>query len=105
MATAAAWIFWIVIIGGFCWWAYGTDSGRKAMAEARVKRAQKKYPAPISAVGTKVEGAGLACPKCGGTQFKVQRKTSTKVAFGMASMLGNAKHVRCVTCGTRYLRG
>ena len=45
-----------------------------------------------------------ACPRCGGTQFKVQRKTSTKLMFGLASMLGNARWVRCVKCGTRYRR-
>jgi hypothetical protein len=58
----------------------------------------------ISQVGQKT-AAGLACPKCGGTQFKATRKTSTKLALGMASMLGQARWVTCVTCGTRYQRG
>ena len=57
----------------------------------------------LATVGARTP-AGLACPKCGGTQFKPARKTSTKVIFGAASMLGQAKWVRCVTCGERYRR-
>jgi hypothetical protein len=58
----------------------------------------------LTEVGDRTSGV-LACPRCGGTQFKVQRKTSTKLAFGLSSMLGNARWVRCVTCGQRYRRG
>ncbi|MFA5882218.1 MAG: hypothetical protein WDA60_00010 [Acidimicrobiia bacterium] len=55
-----------------------------------------KGPRPIT---------GGTCPKCGGTSFVVRRKRSTKLAFGLASMLGKAKHVECVTCGTLHKRG
>lgn len=45
------------------------------------------------------------CGKCNGTQFQPKRKTSTKLMFGVTSMLAQAKHVACVTCGTMYARG
>jgi hypothetical protein len=35
----------------------------------------------------------------------VRRRTSTKVFAGPAALLGQAKHVRCVTCGTEFDRG
>jgi hypothetical protein len=98
---------WVALIAvawiGLMIWRYGTASGKAFGARAEEMKADRK-PQPISAVGTET-AAGLACPKCGGTQFKVQRKLSTKLAFGAASMLGQARHVRCVTCGTQYQRG
>jgi hypothetical protein len=50
-------------------------------------------------------GGTPTCSKCGGTQFKAKRKTSTKVMFGVASLAGKAQHVECVVCGTMYKRG
>jgi len=67
----------------------------------------------ISDIGT-VSDAGLACPNCGGTQFKVKRSGKAKwgtaagvVAVGPLALLGLAKasQVKCVTCGTIYKRG
>lgn len=75
----------------------------RANAEAQAQR----FAVPtgkISVVGDTSTGA-LACPRCGGTSFKVRRRTSTKIVFGAASLLGQAKHVRCVTCGAEYDRG
>lgn len=75
------------------------SSGRQAGRERR-------EPPKISQAGVHGEGgAGLACPVCGGGEFKVARKVSTKLMFGAASLLGQARYVRCVTCGTRYRRG
>lgn len=55
----------------------------------------------ISKVG--VQGAGgLACPKCGGTQFKAKRSAGGKVGLGL---LAPKTRVKCVTCGAQYTRG
>jgi hypothetical protein len=43
------------------------------------------------------------CPRCGGTQFTA-RRTSTKVMFGVSSLIGKPKHVECEVCGARYVR-
>jgi hypothetical protein len=56
---------------------------------------------PISEAGDRGD-AGLACPKCGGTQFKAKRSAKGKVAAGL---LAPKTQVRCVTCGTTYRRG
>lgn len=61
----------------------------------------------ISEVGDQTAG-GLACPKCGGTQFKAKRsrlaKTVTVVSIvGVVAM--PKRWVKCVTCGTEYQRG
>ena len=97
-------VIFVVAVLGIAYWLVFTDSGKAAMAASR-RRKEAKKPKAISQVGVKSEAAGLACPKCGGTQFKAARKTSTKLAFGAASMLGQAHFVRCVTCGTRSRRG
>lgn len=85
----------------------GFTSQGKAVRDWWSKGRARNRQRTISQVGVKSAGtgAGLACPKCGGTQFKVRRRTSTKLAFGAMSLLGQAKHVRCVTCGTEYRRG
>jgi hypothetical protein len=99
----------VFIIAAF-YWFLGTDSGRNFRKQVKLaeesKGAKPKAP-PISRVGVKNSGrgTGLACPKCGGTQFKVGRKTSTKLLLGFASLLGQAKWVRCVTCGEQFRRG
>lgn len=80
-------------------------------------RQLRKGKAPISSVG-KAEGqAGLACPKCGGGQFKARRSTAARATIGAATVatgglagLGAAavtrqKQVQCVTCGAKYMRG
>lgn len=88
------------------WFLFRTPEGRAERAAARkaVVEDQARRRRPLSEVAERT-AAGLACPKCGGTQFKAARKTSTKLMFGAASMLGQAHFVRCVSCGTRYRRG
>lgn len=55
----------------------------------------------ISRVGVRSEVGGLACPQCGGTQFKAKRSKGAKIAAGL---LAPKRRVRCETCGTEYLR-
>lgn len=99
VAVLAVAIGWYLIRSG----AFG-EMGRSWKEGRAVGRERRVKPSKISEVGEQT-AAGLACPKCGGTQFKAGRKTSTKLAFGATSMLGQAHFVRCVTCGTRYRRG
>jgi hypothetical protein len=57
---------------------------------------------------------GLACPKCGGTQFKARRTAGDRtmialgtVTTGVGGILSAQKRqqkVQCVTCGTFYER-
>jgi hypothetical protein len=55
----------------------------------------------ISQVGVKSAG-GLACPKCGGTNFTAKRSVGGKVGLGL---LAPKTRVRCVTCGATFTRG
>lgn len=100
--TAVDVVFLVAIVSFLCW-RFFTPNGH-AFGVTAMERRKARQPKPISSVGEKT-AAGLACPKCGGTQFKTGRKTSTKLTFGASSMLGQAHFVRCVTCGTRYRRG
>ena len=61
---------------------------------------------PISQAGRKTE-AGLACPECGGTQFKAKRSGKAKLgAVALTPLvLAKAGQVKCVTCGAIYKRG
>lgn len=72
-----------------------------------------KGKARISEVGDKTD-AGLACPKCGGTQFKVKRSGMQKLGAlaaapitlgASAVILAKGTRVACVACGTVYKRG
>lgn len=87
---------WFVLIV----WRYATPSGQRW--SSRVD-AEKKTRAPkvLSTVGAPTV-QGLACPKCGGTQFTAHRSGRGKVTAGL---LARKSRVRCVTCGTDYLRG
>lgn len=103
--------------------AYLAEKARRAelARQRRVQAARQQKvdrgKVAISEVG-RVEGqAGLACPKCGGGQFKARRSTAarvgvatTTVATGGLAGLGAAavtkqKQVQCVTCGAKYMRG
>ena len=67
-----------------------------------------RVKAPISGVGDRSTGA-LACPKCGGTQFKAKRgkigKTVGVVTLGVGAVAVPKRWVKCETCGTEYQRG
>ena len=89
----------------------GTD--RQARVSARNQR-RLETAAPgdrvrvaISEVGQR-SAAGLACPKCGGTAFKAKRSKGAKLlAAPLAIVIAvmPKTRVKCVTCGTEYLRG
>jgi ssDNA-binding Zn-finger/Zn-ribbon topoisomerase 1 len=83
------------------------------LAAPPAPKAPPTHKQKISEAGDRTE-AGLACPKCGGLQFKVKRSTGRKLGAvaaapvtGLASMalLAKGTQVRCVTCGTVYKRG
>lgn len=79
---------------------------RRKAAQRRAAKVAKSRP--ISQVG-KVEGAtGLACPKCGGNQFKARRSNGKRVALAPMAILTpltSQNQVQCVTCGAKYGRG
>lgn len=92
----------------FVWWVRDVRSpsareGRAVLVEERAL-VRERSRLPLSMVGAQA-GGGLACPKCGGQSFRAHRRLSTKLTFGVVSLLGNARRVRCVTCGTDYARG
>ena len=63
----------------------------------------------ISEVGDRTQN-GLACPKCGGTQFKAKRSRrgkvlGTAITLGAGAVLAPKSMVRCTTCKTDYKRG
>jgi len=117
---------WIVFgliaaaVVGYLVWTSTTDAGRqyatKALAEKN-ERDKNRLTTKPSSMGhrTKLSNVGdtssgtLACPKCKGTQFKAKRRGSAKVVgaatFGVGALLVPKTRVKCVTCGTEYLRG
>lgn len=72
------------------------------------QKADKPGRGRLSEVGERT-AAGLACPKCGGTQFKAKRSAGGKALGaplgGVGAMLAPKTRVKCVTCGTEYRRG
>jgi DNA-directed RNA polymerase subunit RPC12/RpoP len=62
----------------------------------------------ISKRGVQTPG-GLACPKCGSTQFKAKRSAGAKLlgalTLGLGALLAPKTRVRCVACGREYVRG
>lgn len=56
---------------------------------------------PLSRVGIRGEG-GIACPKCGGTQFTAKRSNTGKVVVGL---IAPKSQVKCVACGLKFKRG
>ena len=63
----------------------------------------------LSKVADKAEGGGVACPKCGGTQFEPKRSFKGKAigvaTIGVGAVLAPKSRVRCVTCGKEFKRG
>jgi hypothetical protein len=96
---------------------YVESLGRSMAGEPDAPLMKQGAPKPadprggrISDVGERT-AAGLACPKCGGTQFKAKRSAAGKT-IGTAATLGVAgaflapkSRVKCITCGTEYRRG
>jgi uncharacterized C2H2 Zn-finger protein len=62
----------------------------------------------LSAVGAKTEG-GIACPRCGGTQFTAKRSNTGKAVgfatLGVGGLIAPKSQVKCVTCGMKFKRG
>lgn len=97
------------------------EAARQARIErhraAVARRKLDKGKVAISTVGKADGQPGLACPKCGGAQFKARRSTAARATIGAATVatggiagLGAAavtrqKQVQCVTCGAKYMRG
>lgn len=81
---------------------------------AATKAAKGPAGQPISQVANR--GAGvLACPVCGGGQFKARRSKAgrglvaaatitTGIGGVAAAAVTKQKQVQCVTCGTKYKR-
>jgi len=94
--------------------AKGYERQKRWKEEAANRRAVRQAEAgksvvrrEISKVGSTASGV-LACPRCGGAQFKAKRSGKAKmigvVTIGGA-LLAPKTRVKCVTCGTEYLRG
>lgn len=61
----------------------------------------------LSQVGNRTDG-GVACPKCGGTQFTAKRSKKAKVGLlplAILIPLAPKSQVQCVACGTMFKRG
>jgi len=89
------------------------EAQRADQASSRASTNAQRGIVSISAAGDTSTGI-LACPRCKGTQFKAKpslgRKAVMLATAVTISPLGSAamyrrKRVKCVTCGTEYLRG
>lgn len=103
---------------------YLRDKAAKAADEraARERRNKGQMSKPIggtvrsnlSEVGDRSSGL-LACPKCGGAQFRIKRRGLVKGAawlaapvtgaLSLAALAAPKSRVQCLTCKTEYLRG
>lgn len=81
----------------------GSSGGRKPKKQVSSGGRPK-----LSQVGRLTAG-GLACPKCGGTQFTAKRSATGKVigfsTLGVGGLIAPKSMVKCVTCGTMFKRG
>lgn len=64
----------------------------------------EKHAGPVTIQDLMQPDGSLRCT-CGSTQFKAQRSTGRKVAFGFASLLGSTNEVKCLVCGRKFKRG
>jgi hypothetical protein len=123
-------VFIGVFIGLLLYYGF-TEQGQKEAAAAREKKARQqqakttkqlsrkpggKVDAPISVVGDQSH-LGLACPKCGGSQFKAKRSGKARAGIAVTTVVTGGiggvaaagvtrqTKVKCVTCGTEYQRG
>lgn len=80
--------------------------------QATVNREMKRRVPTLSKVASREDGT-LACPNCGGTQFKVKRSAKAKGGAAVLAPMGlfpavlplaKASQVKCVTCGKFYKR-
>lgn len=88
--------------------------GRRRAAMTSVRATELPI---LREVGIKLEGGGIACPRCNGTQFATGRQVGRKgtaltAGVVLAPVIGLAVAglstkavVRCVTCGATYRRG
>lgn len=88
VSTVMGWVFLAAI--GFWVWA------------AHKRRQARIVHRPISEAGARTATGELACPRCGSTQFVAKRSAGGKV---MAGVLAAKTRVRCVACGTTFIRG
>ena len=65
---------------------------------------QSEDPLYVAEMPVAIINGVPTCVLCGGTQFTARRKTSTKVMFGLSSLLGKPQFVECEACGARYQR-
>jgi predicted RNA-binding Zn-ribbon protein involved in translation (DUF1610 family) len=81
----------------------GKSGWKKAQEVATYGRRKK-----LSAVGDRTDH-GLACPKCGGTQFTAKRSKAGKTlgiaTLGVGGLIAPKSQVKCVACGTMFKRG
>lgn len=101
---AAAMAAMVLAAVGVIWYYNLTPDGPAKWTARKARRAQTRAMKaqanrPLSEIGVRGP-AGLACPKCSGTQFTVGRPTA-----GIYGATGRRTKVSCVTCGTVYNRG
>jgi hypothetical protein len=80
---------------------------RQKEAKERIRKRGSPYTGrfgrreELTAVGTRGE-RGVACPRCGASQFTAKRSMAGKTGFGV---LAPKTMVRCVACGLMFKRG
>ena len=91
-------------------------AARREQRDVRAMRTETggTVRANLSAVGDRDSGV-LACPKCGGAQFRAKRRGLVKGAawvaapvtgaLSLAALAAPKSRVQCVTCKTEYFRG
>lgn len=112
--AGAVWalVFVVLFVVGVWWWSTLSDERKDEIRQEQKNRTSAKRDKragagkvglrqPISTAG-KMGPAGLACPRCGSTQFTAKRSMKGKLAAGV---LAPKTQVRCVACGAMYKRG
>jgi hypothetical protein len=125
-------IFWVLVailaVAYGLWYAVQPPEKKAEMRKRSLANQQARQkqvaarkaasaPVPISQIGIRT-GGGLACPRCGGTNFKARRSTKGRAGIvgatlltggllGTAAGAGLTKQawVTCITCGSLFGRG
>jgi hypothetical protein len=85
------------VVGVFIWWSRRAALARGIPEPPQLAGVEPLVPVPI-------QDGIPKCSACGGTSFVPRRLTSTKVFFGLWSLLGRPQHTECVVCGKLYSR-
>lgn len=106
------WVGTLVVVVLFVAWYVGVYRGSNAHQADKRKMESVAHDQEFQRQGlSHNEDGHPACPKCGGTQFKLRRTPGRRAGIGTATVLAGGvgalaaagkQKVQCITCGLFY---